>query len=363
MFDYGIGWNSSRGSSRFDDLGAVEDDFEAASSDGDGQRMDEILDALSRQVERDGSRHDRRLSRTERGLDRLGAMARSFGSDGSEEYQQDDDTIQRLRSALLAAMNGGDGLNTALGDMPLDELIERAQQLSDRLRDRGFDRQADHVDRAIRTLERMRDREERSGRPLQNDERLSEPSPGSHCSRPMPGGWNDPRGMERDGDRIVTRGGYEIAPEGDGNWSIFDPNGDMLARIEGDPHVTEGDGSRWDFSRDSVFRLPDGTQIFADTDQGAGRGQEAITRRLVLDDGQDRATIDGIGGSDPEIGEIGASERSDFESAHGDEAEGHDVFSLVSEGDRIAFELLRSLGIIDGSSLGDDGYEPTTAPA
>ncbi len=336
------------GQMRANDLGRLADDFEDASANGDGRAMDEMMDSLAGRIGRGEGHRGRSLSRTERGLDRLGRMARQFG------YDEDNDTIQRLRSGVLAAMNGQDRLRTTLGDMPLDELIERGQRLADRLHDHGYESGADDVERALRVLENQRDHEGCCG-PHEDDESVS------HCARPRPGGWNDPRGMERDGDRIVTRGGYEIEAEGDSNWSIWDPNGDMIARISGDPHVTEGDGTRWDFSKDSIFRLPDGTQIFADTDHGSGRGRAATTRRLVIDDGSDRVTIDGVDGRHPQIGEIGASERDGFESAHGDDGEDLDVFSLVSEGDRIQFELLRSLGIVDGSSVGEDGYEPTAS--
>lgn len=321
------------------DVDRMSDDFEDASFDRDGEGMDRIVDRLARRVDHGESRRGRRLARTERALDELGEMARSF--EGSD-YQQDNDTIQRLRSAVLGAMNPNDALDGPLGDGSRRALVNRARELSRKLRNNGFDRFADHVDRAVRLLERG------SGESAQR-------------TRPAPGGWNDEPsgGLERDGDRIITDGGYAIESQGDTEWTITDPNGEMVARIHGDPHVVEGDGTKWDFSKDSKFRLPDGTEIFVDTDYDEDRGRDAVTRRLVIDDGTDRVAIDGIEGADPEIGEIHPAEGDDFESRYGADNPGLDVFDLVSDGDEIAFELISNLGVIEGATLDEHGYEPT----
>src|SRR5690606_19714641 len=71
-----------------------------------------------------------------------------------------------------------------------------------------------------------------------------------------PAGW--PQGS------VQTAGGYTIVPEGkDAAWSVYAPGqkpGDKPnTRIWGDPHVDEKDGTRWDFTKNSDFVLPDGT--------------------------------------------------------------------------------------------------------
>ena len=100
-------------------------------------------------------------------------------------------------------------------------------------------------------------------------------------------------------DTVKTAGGYRVVPEGNTNWSIYAPgqkHGEKAhTRVWGDPHVTEKDGTRWDFTKDSDFVLPDGTRIFADTDYDKKRGNgQSVTRRLMITNGQDRVEIDGI---------------------------------------------------------------------
>ncbi len=134
-------------------------------------------------------------------------------------------------------------------------------------------------------------------------------APGSGCLQPPsmnqsgapagkglqtnPTGW--PEGSVR------TAGGYTVVPEGkDAAWSIFAPDakpGDKpTTRIWGDPHVDEKDGTRWDFTKNSNFRLPDGTMITATTTSQTG---QSVSKGLNIVNGSDRVNIDGIDGNKP----------------------------------------------------------------
>ena len=108
-----------------------------------------------------------------------------------------------------------------------------------------------------------------------------------------PAGW--PAGSVR------TAGGYVVVPEGKDNaWKIFGPQqgpeDKPISRIWGDPHVDEADGQRWDFSKSSSFRLPDGTLIDAHTTSEQGR---SLTSSLNIVNGNDRVSINGIDKNHP----------------------------------------------------------------
>jgi hypothetical protein len=103
-----------------------------------------------------------------------------------------------------------------------------------------------------------------------------------------PAGW--PPGS------VKTAGGYVIVPEGkDCAWSVYGPDqcpGDKpLTRIWGDPHVSENDGDRWDFTKDSDFVLPDGTRIHCNTSSETG---QSVSTGLTIVNGQDRVDITGL---------------------------------------------------------------------
>src|SRR5262249_36342838 len=61
-------------------------------------------------------------------------------------------------------------------------------------------------------------------------------------------------------EKIHTPGGYTIEADGNTAWKITGPDG-KCTTVSGDPHVSESDGGKWDFKRDSSFVLPDGTKI------------------------------------------------------------------------------------------------------
>lgn len=104
---------------------------------------------------------------------------------------------------------------------------------------------------------------------------------------------------------ITTAGGYKIVPEGRTNWEIYapgqDPGEKAHTRIWGDPHVTEKDGTRWDFTKSSDFVLPDGTRIHAKTSSDTG---QSVTVGLEVVNGMDRVSVTGLNGRNPQVSDI-----------------------------------------------------------
>lgn len=184
-----------------------------------------------------------------------------------------------------------------------------------------------------------------------------------------PDGWPD--------GTVETAGGYRIVPEGNTNWSVYAPDqshGDTPhTRVWGDPHVTEKDGTRWDFTKDSDFVLPDGTRIFADTDYDAERGNgQSVTRRLVITNGADRVEIDGIDKNRPQVGDI-TQDGYEWRALHltNPEAAGsnkygqaeseHDAFHLRGDNENVHWMRERDGqldGVVKGSTKIDaDGHQ------
>lgn len=79
------------------------------------------------------------------------------------------------------------------------------------------------------------------------------------------------------------------------------PGDKAHTRIWGDPHVSEKDGTRWDFTKSSDFVLPDGTRIHAQTTSETGK---SVTKGLTLSNGHERIQIDGINTGKPKTGEM-----------------------------------------------------------
>jgi hypothetical protein len=162
---------------------------------------------------------------------------------------------------------------------------------------------------------------------------------------------------------VTTAGGYRIVAEGNTNWSVYAPgqnHGDTPhTRVWGDPHVTEKDGTRWDFTKDSDFVLPDGTRIFADTDYDAARGNgQSVTRRLVITNGQDRVEVDNVDQGRPNVGQPtpdayewralhltnpGANGSSKYGQSEGE----HDSFHLTGDRENVHWVRERD-GQMDG---------------
>jgi hypothetical protein len=102
---------------------------------------------------------------------------------------------------------------------------------------------------------------------------------------------------------VRTAGGYTIVPEGkDAAWKVYGPGqqygDDALTRVWGDPHVSEKDGTRWDFTKDSNFTLPDGTTIRCDTTSEVG---QSVSQGLTILSGNDRVEVGGVNTSKPTV--------------------------------------------------------------
>jgi hypothetical protein len=141
-----------------------------------------------------------------------------------------------------------------------------------------------------------------------------------------PEGW--PNGA------IRTAGGYTVVPEGGSNaWKIYSPGQNPSdkpnTRIWGDPHVDEKDGTRWDFTKSSNFKLPDGTLIRANTTSETG---QSITKSLEIINGNDSVQIGGIDKNRPQVGDVqhnGFARRMQLMS------EGRDTFTLGGSKDNV----------------------------
>jgi hypothetical protein len=135
------------------------------------------------------------------------------------------------------------------------------------------------------------------------------PPPPASTVTPPPAQQPPPAGLETGADgfppgSIKTPGGYVIVVEGkDAAWEVYGPEqkpGDTpLTKVWGDPHVNEKDGTRWDFTKDSNFMLPDGTVIRADTTSEEGH---SLTQGLTIVSGNDRIDVTGVNTGSPHIG-------------------------------------------------------------
>ncbi|MBN2357967.1 MAG: DUF1521 domain-containing protein [Deltaproteobacteria bacterium] len=139
-----------------------------------------------------------------------------------------------------------------------------------------------------------------------------------------PAGW--PEGS------VKTAGGYVVVPEGNTNWSIYEPGqkpGEKPStRIWGDPHVTEADGGRWDFSKSSDFVLPDGTRIAAKTSSETG---QSVTTGLEIANGADHVSVTGVNGK-PTTSEV-KHDGYEWRAQHLAANPGRDTYKLGGDGD------------------------------
>ncbi|MDX2015988.1 MAG: DUF1521 domain-containing protein [Myxococcaceae bacterium] len=129
---------------------------------------------------------------------------------------------------------------------------------------------------------------------------LADPTnPSSSNSAATGGLTKDPAGFPA--GSVRTPGGYTIVPRGkDAQWDVFKPGQKAdetpMSKIFGDPHVHESDGTKWDFTKTSTFRLPDGTAIGVNTTSEVG---QSVSRKLDIVNGDDHVTIDGINTDKP----------------------------------------------------------------
>jgi len=185
---------------------------------------------------------------------------------------------------------------------------------------------------------------------------LSGPPAGSGLSKD-PTGW--PKGS------IQTAGGYTVVPNGRTNWSIFAPGQKPSDKpntyIHGDPHVTEKDGTRWDFTKSSDFVLPDGTRIAAQTSSESGY---SVTTGLTIANGADKVSVTGVNGS-PKTGNI-THDGFEWRAQHMAKHPSRDTFRLGGSGDKIHWFKEsggRDHGLITGAKYNGakKRYEQVTA--
>lgn len=187
-------------------------------------------------------------------------------------------------------------------------------------------------------------------------------SPTSYCPAPNPSYSSAPagQGLTKNSDgSVTTAGGYKIIPEGkDSAFKIMGPDGKELTRVWGDPHVKEGDGTKWDFTKDSNFVLPDGTRIGVDTTSQTGK---SVTQALDIANGNDRVQMSGINTNRPQTGEVTRDGMTGWQAANGT---GRDTFSLrhdANNQDWVKHDETGKLhGVITGAKYENDAYQQIT---
>lgn len=173
----------------------------------------------------------------------------------------------------------------------------------------------------------------------------------SHCGAPAGKGLSkDPEGFPK--GSIRTAGGYTVVPEGkDAAWSIFAPGQKATdkphTRVWGDPHVDEKDGTRWDFTKNSDFVLPDGTRINAQTTSETGY---SVTKGLTISNGADKVQVDGISNNKPSVGNI-TQDGYQWRAKHMASNPGRDTFRLGGDNKDVSW-FKENNGVIGGKITG-----------
>lgn len=173
------------------------------------------------------------------------------------------------------------------------------------------------------------------------------PSERLGCCCPCPPNPNDsthPEGTLRVGENgvITTPGGYTVEATKQFEWIITGPDG-KTTRIWGDPHVDEGDGGKWDFKRDSIFVLGDGTRINVTTAPFGKDGKMTVTKELEIIAGNQRVLVNDIDKGKGKPGRVtndGASRVNAFHDK--------DAFVMGKESDDWAFQGKEVLSSEDG---------------
>lgn len=160
-----------------------------------------------------------------------------------------------------------------------------------------------------------------------------------------PEGWPE--------DTITTAGGYRIVPTGESAaWEIYAPDQEYadkpMTRVWGDPHVDEGDGTRWDFTKDGDFMLPDGTRIHCDTTAQTGF---SISQHLTIWNGNDRVEVRNVNSRDPQVSEV---HHDGYRTRAEHMAKNRDMFTFILTGDSENQQWVRSTsgeleGVITGA--------------
>jgi hypothetical protein len=177
---------------------------------------------------------------------------------------------------------------------------------------------------------------------------LKLPAPSPTESAPPEGTGLTLAGPDWPPNSVKTAGGYTIVPGTDNaSWSIFAPGQKASdtpnTHINGDPHVHEADGTAWDFSKSSAFRLPDGTQINVTTTAQEGH---SLCSSLDITNGADHAQITGIDQDKPVLGDI-THDGYQFREAQAAE----DTFTLGGNKDNVQWFKQDSSGALLGEVL------------
>lgn len=149
---------------------------------------------------------------------------------------------------------------------------------------------------------------------------------------------------------VRTAGGYTIVPEGkDAAWSIYAPGqkpGEKpMTRIWGDPHVDEKDGTRWDFTKNSNFRLPDGTNIHVGTTSQTG---QSVSASLDITNGTDRVQVSGIANNRP----VTSAVTADGYLARAQLSNSTDTFHVGGNGSTDVRWFKETNGVMEGQITG-----------
>ncbi len=163
--------------------------------------------------------------------------------------------------------------------------------------------------------------------------------------------------LKTDGNKITTAGGYTIEQTAQYNWKITGPDG-KETKIEGDPHVLEGDGGKFDFHKNSTFVLGDGTKINVTTVPYSGNNGNTVTGKLEVISGNDRVEVTDI---DKGLGKVGTVTQDGY--AHANSFQGQ-VFVQGKETDDWSMNGKEILG----NDSGDDNFKlgndlPAGSPA
>jgi hypothetical protein len=186
------------------------------------------------------------------------------------------------------------------------------------------------------------------------------PSKPAPINPPVLGDGCQPRNsLKTEGNVITTPGGYKIEMQGKFDWKITGPDG-KKTEIWGDPHVKEGDGGCWDFKKNSIFKLPDGTQIKCNT-VPYGNGM-TVTGSLDITCGSDHINVSDI---DKGIGKIGTNKGDGILERYGNIISGLDTFVMGKESDDWSMggkEIIGSNNGGDSFRLGNDLAPGTSQP-
>lgn len=185
-----------------------------------------------------------------------------------------------------------------------------------------------------------------------------------HCGAPAGKGLTkDPEGFPA--GSVRTAGGYTIVPEGkSAAWSIFAPGQKATdkphTRVWGDPHVDEKDGTRWDFTKNSDFVLPDGTRINCQTTSETG---QSVSKGLTIANGMDRVDITGINSDKPTTSAV-TPDGYQWRAKHLASNPNRDAFHLGGNDKDVSWFRERNNridGLITGAKLDAkvNGYEQT----